>query len=55
VLTEHSKRSGIEHGLHKVAEVMLGCAVGLLVTWLIPLLWPVPDPRVKPDSQPVKA
>ena len=31
-LTHHSELSGIEHGLHKVAEVILGCVMGLLVT-----------------------
>jgi len=30
-LTHHSKLSGVEHGLHKVAEVLLGCLMGLLV------------------------
>src|SRR5262249_45401458 len=29
-LTHHSKLSGVEHGLHKVGEVLLGCVMGLL-------------------------
>ena len=40
-LTYHSKLSGVEHGLHKVAEVIFGCLVGLLVTWLMSKLWPI--------------
>ena len=29
----HSKLGGIESGLHKVAEVLFGCLVGLCVSW----------------------
>ena len=43
-LTDHSELGGIEHGLHKVAEVILGCVMGLLVTWLMSKVWPVPEP-----------
>jgi uncharacterized membrane protein YccC len=32
-LTHQSRLSGIEHGLHKVAEVIFGCLVGLAVSW----------------------
>ena len=34
-LTHHSKLSGVEIGLTRVGEVLLGCVVGLLVTWLM--------------------
>ena len=40
-LTHHSKLSGMEDGLLKVAEVIFGCLVGLLVTWLMSKLWPI--------------
>ena len=40
-LTQQSKMSGIEHGLHKVGEVILGCAMGLFVSWLMSKVWPV--------------
>jgi uncharacterized membrane protein YccC len=40
-LTHHSKLVGIEYGLHKVAEVISGCLVGLLVSWAMAKLWPV--------------
>jgi hypothetical protein len=26
-----------------VAEVILGCVMGLLVTWLMSKIWPMPD------------
>ena len=40
-LTQHSKLMGIEHGLHKVAEVFLGCVMGLLVSFLMSKIWPI--------------
>ena len=40
-LTYHSKLSGIEHGLHKVAEVLFGCLVGLVVSWSMAKIWPL--------------
>jgi len=46
-LTHHSKLSGVEHGLHKVAEVIFGCLVGLFVTWLMSKLWAMPPRRDK--------
>ena len=36
--------SGMEQGLHRVAEVLLGCVVGLLVAWLLLKVWPLPEP-----------
>jgi hypothetical protein len=47
-LTHHPKLSGAEHGLHKVAEVLYGCLVGLLVTWLMSKLWPIAAARHEP-------
>jgi uncharacterized membrane protein YccC len=54
-VTEHSKASVIEHGLHKVAEVILDCLMGLLVTWLMSFVWPMPETQSKPEGQPAKA
>jgi uncharacterized membrane protein YccC len=48
-LTQHSKLSGIHQGLHKVAEVIFGCVVGLLVTLAMSRIWPVKSP---PSTQP---
>jgi uncharacterized membrane protein YccC len=41
-LTHQSKMTGLEHGLHKVAEVLLGCVMGLAVSWLMSKIWPLP-------------
>ena len=43
VLTHHSKDTGLEIGLRRVGEVILGCVVGLLVTWVISKIWPPPE------------
>lgn len=40
-LTHRSKMSGLEHGLHKVAEVVFGCLVGLAVSWCMSKIWPI--------------
>ena len=47
-LTHDSKLTGVEHGLHKVAEVLLGCMMGLLVSWLMSKIWPLPEPKPRP-------
>jgi uncharacterized membrane protein YccC len=46
-LTQHSRLTGVEHGLHKVAEVLLGCLVGLLVSFLMSRIWPLPETEEK--------
>lgn len=43
-LTHHSKATGLEFGLRKAAEVVFGCIVGLLVSWLISRVWPLAEP-----------
>ena len=48
-LQQHSKLGGIEIGLRRVGEVILGCVIGLLVTWLISKIWP-PSQTAKPKS-----
>ena len=47
-LMHGSKLSGVEHGLHKVGEVILGCVTGLVVSWAMARLWPMSVPRTDP-------
>jgi uncharacterized membrane protein YccC len=49
-LTHHSKLSGVEVGLHKVAEVFFGCIVGLLVSWLMARFWPLAEAAQADDN-----
>ncbi len=41
-LTHHSETSGLEFGLCRVGEVILGCVVGLTVTLIMSRVWPLP-------------
>ncbi len=38
-LAGSSTLAGIERGLHKVAEVIFGCLVGVMVSWLMSNVW----------------
>jgi uncharacterized membrane protein YccC len=42
-LQHHDKLNGMEQGLHRVAEVLLGCVVGIAVAWLLSRIWPLPE------------
>jgi uncharacterized membrane protein YccC len=44
-LTHESTQRGIEQGLHKVGEVIFGCLVGLVVSWVMSRVWLVRPPR----------
>jgi len=51
-LTHKSRMTGLEHGLHKVAEVLLGCFMGLAVSWLMSKVWPLASaPEVSGTTQ----
>ena len=41
-LMDASKMQGLQQGLTRVADVLLGCFVGLLVTFFMSKLWPLP-------------
>lgn len=41
-LIHESKIVGVESGLHKVGEVIFGCVVGLVVSWIMSRIWPLP-------------
>jgi uncharacterized membrane protein YccC len=49
-LDRHSKLTGIEHGVHKVMEVVFGCVIGLLVTLAMSRIWPVKAPHAEPAA-----
>ena len=46
-LMDQSELSGVEHGLHKVAEVLLGCVMGLCVSWFMSRIWSLPEAPAK--------
>lgn len=49
-LSHDSKLIGMEHGLHKVGEVIFGCVVGLLVSLAMSKVWPI---RERKEATPV--
>lgn len=50
-ITSQSAHGGIVQGLHKVAEVIFGCLVGLAVSWLMAKVWLIrPAPEEKPEG-----
>ncbi len=51
-LTHHSELDAVEVGLRRVGEVMLGCVVGLAVTWLVSKVW---LPETGQESLPTKS
>jgi len=42
-LSKQSTSAGIEVALLKVAEVIFGCVVGFVVSWMVSRLWPLPE------------
>jgi uncharacterized membrane protein YccC len=48
-VSRSSTLGGIQHGLHKVAEVLFGCIVGLLVSWLMSKVWLVRPPAERAE------
>ena len=42
-MTHHSELTALEIGVRRVGEVLLGCVMGLVVSWLMSKLWPVPE------------
>jgi uncharacterized membrane protein YccC len=54
-IAQGAKTAGITTGLHKVAEVVFGCVVGLLVSWLMSKVWLIQPPAKPqpPTSAPV--
>src|SRR4030095_13752916 len=48
-ISQGAKVAGIATGLQKVAEVLFGCIVGLLVSWLMSKVWLVRTPAERAE------
>jgi uncharacterized membrane protein YccC len=44
-LEYHSRQHGLIAGVGRMSEVLFGCVVGVVVAWLVSVLWPLPDPQ----------
>ncbi|MGB7556328.1 MAG: hypothetical protein WBM04_18320, partial [Candidatus Korobacteraceae bacterium] len=43
-LEYHSRKHGFIAGVGRMSEVLFGCVVGILVAWLMSVVWPLPEP-----------
>ena len=48
-LEQHSKTTSMQIGIRRVGEVLLGCVVGVIVSWVMAKVWP-PSPARKEGS-----
>jgi len=39
----HSRKHGLIAGAARMAEVLFGCFVGIVVAWVVSSVWPLPD------------
>jgi uncharacterized membrane protein YccC len=42
-LEHHTRLSGLRAGAGRMTEVVFGCLVGLVVAWLVSIVWPLRD------------
>jgi uncharacterized membrane protein YccC len=40
----HSRIKGLQAGGRRMGEVLFGCIIGLVVAWLVSVIWPLPEP-----------
>ena len=44
---EHaSRRNGLIAGVLRMDEVLLGCIIGIVVAWIVSVVWPLPEPEL---------
>src|SRR5208337_953003 len=43
-LEYHSRLHGLQAGAQRTSEVLFGCVVGLVVAWIVSVVWPLPEP-----------
>ncbi len=43
-LEYHSRKRGLQAGAVRMGEVLFGCLVGIVVAWIVSVVWPLPDP-----------
>jgi len=50
-ISHGAREGGVASGLHKVGEVIFGCIVGLVVSWLMSKVWLVRPPVKQSESE----
>ncbi len=51
-IEHHSRIKGLQAGGGRMAEVLFGCVIGLVVGWFVSVIWPLPEPA--PAGSPAK-
>jgi uncharacterized membrane protein YccC len=49
-MTHSSKFTAVEIGVRRVGEVLLGCVIGIVISWLMSIIWTPPEPKKEGDS-----
>jgi len=48
---EHETRTnGLIAGAYRMDEVLFGCVVGIVVAWIVSVVWPLPDAATQPGT-----
>lgn len=42
-IEHHSRIKGLQAGAGRMSEVLFGCVIGLMVGWLVSVVWPLPE------------
>jgi hypothetical protein len=50
-ISQGAKAAGIESGLRKVGQVIFGCVVGMLVSYLMSKVWLVKPPNRRDECE----
>jgi len=50
-MEHHSDLTAVEVGVRRVGEVLLGCVVGLVISWLMSIIWPPPEAKQESGIQ----
>ena len=54
-ITQGAKAAGVESGLRKVGQVIFGCVVGIVVSWLMSKVWLVKPPPERDEEEELQA
>jgi len=49
-MEHHSRQGGLQAGTARMLEVLFGCVVGIVVAWIVSVVWPLPE--AAPEDSP---
>jgi len=54
-LEYHSRKQGLLAGVGRMNEVLFGCVVGVVVAWVVSVVWPLAEPGPAEPSSATKS